>query len=228
MQPRLKSSVKWTKLPQEITDQIRELFKQNFQNELQNSEVIVEGRIYKEEILLRVGYLEKGRLTQNNFEISMNYKLTQEESATKTLHVCVDAAGSLMAEYFEADEEVELPYTWTEFPFEGKKVWLQFSTTNSNLEKQANALLGEDDEALVQGEVDDSEDVGTDVDDEFSDDDADPDSDEEFDVEDDEDLDSDDDSDDDNDDAESEDDETDEDDESPRFKKPRKNKKSLH
>lgn len=165
MQPRLKSSTKWTKLPQDVTDQIRELFKQNFQKELQNAEVVVEGRIYKQEILLRVGYLEKGRLTQHNFEISMDYKLTKADSALSTLHVCIDAAGSLMAEFFESEGEAELPLAWSEYPFEGKKVWLQYSTTNTALEKQANALLGEDEDALVQGEVDEAEDVGTDDDD---------------------------------------------------------------
>src|SRR5690606_2175681 len=76
-----------------------------------------------------------------------------------TLHICVDAAASLMAEHFESKGELELPYSWTEYPFEGKKVWLQFSTTNTQLEKQANELLGEWNEGLVQGEVDEADDV---------------------------------------------------------------------
>lgn len=178
MQPRLKSSTKWTKLPSDITDQIRELFKQNFQKELKDCQVIVEGRLYKEEILLRVGYLRKGVLTQKNFEISMDYKLTTEDSAMKSLTVCVDAAGALMAEHFEAEEALELPVIWTEFPFEGKKVWLQFSTTNTDLEQQANALLGESSDSLVQGEVEEADDVGQDdeeslPDDEFSEDESD-------------------------------------------------------
>lgn len=169
MQPRLKSSKKWTQLPQDVSDQIRELFKQNFQKELGNSHVLVEGRIYPQEILLRVGYLEPGRLTQNNFEISMEYKLNNQESALKTIHTCVDAAGALMADHFESNGEVELPYSWTEYPFEGKKVWLQFSTTNTSLEKQANQLLGEDEDSLVQGETEEAMDVETsqDLEDEF-------------------------------------------------------------
>lgn len=159
MQARLRSSVKWTNLPQEVTDQIRDLFVQNFQVQLKGAKIFVEGRIYKEEILLRVGYLEQGRLMQVNFEVSMDYKLTKEDSALVTLGTCVDAAGSLMAEYFEAEGELELPLSWAEYPFDGKKVWLQHSTTNTDLEKQANDLLGEDEESLIQGETDEADDI---------------------------------------------------------------------
>lgn len=184
MQPRLKSSTRWTPLPQDVILQIRDLFKENFQNELKGADIIVEGRIYPQEICLRVGYLEKGRLAQYNFEVSMDYKLTQADSALKCLSHCVDAAGSLMAEHFDDPENPpELPYSWTESDFDGKKVWVQHSTVNSALEKEASQLLGEDDENLVQGEVDDteleaSEELEEDLDQE-SDEDLDSDSDDE-------------------------------------------------
>lgn len=202
MEPRLKSSVKWTQLPPDITAQIRDLFKQNFQKELANAEIVVDGRIYKQEILLRVGYLEKGRLVQNNFEISMEYKLTQQDSALNTLYICVDAAAALMADHFESDGTLELPYSWAEYPFEGKKVWLQFSTTNTQLEKQANELLGEWNEGLVQGEVEEAEDVGEESDDDIEDEEIEIEAEEEqeFEEDDDQDLDDDDDDDDDPDD----------------------------
>lgn len=156
MKPRLKSSTKWTNLPPDVTVQIQQVFEQNFQKELQKARIIVEGRLYPHEILLRVGYIETGRLTQNNFEISMDYVSGTEDAALNTIHTCVDVAASLMTEYFEAEGELEIPKIWTEFPFEDEKVWLQFSTENSSLEKQANELLGDWDDSLVQG--DDSED----------------------------------------------------------------------
>ena len=181
MQARLKSSTKWTQLPEDVTRQIHDLFQQNFQKELGKSQVLVEGRIYKEEILLRVGFLEPGRLAQMNFEVSMDYKLTAEDSAINTLGTCVDAVGSLMAEYFESQGEIELPLSWAEYPFEGKKVWLQHSTTNTSLEKQAQQLLGEDPEALVQGEDEqaliDNEDLVDEEDSDTEDDDDDGDGD---------------------------------------------------
>lgn len=166
MQPRLKSSTKWTNLPQDVASQIQNVFEQNFQKELGNARVIVEGRLYPQEIVLRVGYIEPGRLTQNNFEISMDYNPESENSALDTIHILVDVAASLLTEHFEDNEgELEIPNIWTEFPFEEHKVWLQHSTENTSLEKQANELLGEWDDSLVQ-EISDEEaeeDIGEEI-----------------------------------------------------------------
>lgn len=172
MHPRLKSSTKWTNLPQDVTSQIQKVFEQNFQKELGQSKIIVEGRLYPHEILLRVGYLEKGRLTQNNFEVSVDYHSENENSALENIHLCVDVAASLLTEHFEAEGDLEIPTSWTEFPFEDKKVWLQFSTENTSLEKQANELLGEWDDSLVQealdAEEEEYEEVGAEDDSESS------------------------------------------------------------
>ncbi|MEK2645581.1 hypothetical protein [Bdellovibrio sp. BCCA] len=158
MNPRLKSSKKWTAFPKEYSDQIQAVFKENFAQYLEEGELIIEGRIYTEEIMLRVGYLEKGRLAQANFEVSMNYS-QDDADAVKRIHNCVDAAASMMMEYFENDGEVDFPYTWKEYPFQGKKLYLQFSTENSSLEAQANKLLGVDDESLYHDEDESDEDA---------------------------------------------------------------------
>ena len=177
MQPRLKTSTRWTPLPPDVIDQIKTLIKENFQNELKNSQIFVEGQIYPQEICLRVGFLENGRLSQQNFEVSMEYKMNDTgDSALQCLSHCVDVAGSLMAEHFENPENPpELPYTWTESEFEGKKVWVQFSTENSDLEKKASQLLGEDDDGLYRGDLESEESSETDMEseDEDSDDDGD-------------------------------------------------------
>jgi hypothetical protein len=73
----------------------------------------------------------------------------KEKDALERIHNCIDAAASMMADYFELEEEAEFPRTWQEYPFQGKSVFLQFTTENSDLEAQANALLGEDSDALV-------------------------------------------------------------------------------
>lgn len=160
MNPRLKSSKKWTTFPKEYSDQILAVFKENFAQYLTDAELILEGRIYPEEVTLRVGYLEKGRLAQANFEVSMNY--TQEDQdAVKRIHNCVDAAASMMLEYLENDGEVDFPYVWKEVPFQGKKIFLQFNTENSSLEAEANRLLGVNDEALLQEVSEDDEDALT-------------------------------------------------------------------
>lgn len=158
MNPRLKSSKKWTSFPKEYSDQILTVFTENFAQYLDQGELIIEGRIYPEEILLRVGYLEKGRLAQANFEISMNYS-QEDQDAVKRIHNCVDAAASMMLEYLENDGEVDFPYLWKEVPFEGKNLFLQFNTENSSLEAEANKLLGLDEDALLREVVENDEDA---------------------------------------------------------------------
>lgn len=173
MQPRLKTSTRWTALPHDVISQIEALFRENFQKELKGAKIMVEGKIFSQEILLRVGFLEPGRLTQMNFEVSMGYKLTKEDSAISSLSICVDVCGSLMAEHLEDPENApELPFSWTEIDFEGKKVWIQHSTTNTELEKKASSLLGEEEPTLVQGD-EEAEDVGLEADDETGDEDED-------------------------------------------------------
>jgi hypothetical protein len=152
MQPRLKSSKKWTAFPPEYSEQIETVFKENFKTQLANGKLVIEGRIYPQEIMLRVGILQKGRLAQANFEVSMDYSSAKKD-AVERIHNCIDAAASMMAEYFENDGVVEFPLIWGEFPFQGQKLYLQYNTENSDLEAQANALLGAaGDDALVHEE----------------------------------------------------------------------------
>lgn len=158
MNPRLKSSKKWTSFPKDYLNQMQVVFKENFAQYLDKGELVIEGRIYPEEITLRVGYLEKGRLAQANFEVSMNYSQSDQD-ALERIHNCVDAAASMMMEYLENDGEVDFPYVWKEVPFQGKKIYLQFNTENSSLEEAANKLLGIDEETLLHEENDNEEDA---------------------------------------------------------------------
>lgn len=172
MKPRLKTSSKWTAFPAELTLQIAQIFKQNFGSQLPKAQFIVEGQIYPREILLRVGYIEPGRLAQNNFEVSLEYAVAEGENAVSAIHLCVDAAGSLLQEFIEGtsassneaenETEFDLPRTWTEYPFQGKKIFLQYTTVNTNLEAQADALLGEtaDDSLVKEEEADEEENSG--------------------------------------------------------------------
>lgn len=143
MQPRLKSSKKWTGFPSEYTEQIETVFKENFSKQLNTGKLIIEGRIYPEEILLRVGINQKGKLAQVNFEVSMDYN-SNKKDAVERIHNCIDAAASMMLDYFESEGDVEFPRVWQEYPFQGHTLFLQYSTENTELESQANILLGED------------------------------------------------------------------------------------
>lgn len=159
MNPRLKTSKKWTAFPKEYLAQIEEVFTQGFKQKIEGAKLVVEGRIYTEEIVLRVGVLEKGRLKQANFEVSCQFS-PKAKDAVDRIYDCIDASASMMAEYFDSDGEAEFPYVWKEYEFNGRKLYLQFSTLNSDLESQANALLGETSPDLVVEEVpEDAEDA---------------------------------------------------------------------
>lgn len=160
MKPRLPSSKKWTAFPKEFIQQIREAFKENFAKELKAAELIIEGRIYPQEILVRIGYLEAGRLKQANFEVSVEYSQSRNDAAA-SINDAVDAAASLMLEYFEKEKEtegdVDFPLIWKEVPFNNRKLYMQFSTVNTKLEAEADALLGASEESLVNDEPEDVE-----------------------------------------------------------------------
>jgi len=157
MQPRLKTSKKWTAFPKEYTDQIQSVFNENFSDMMGANKLVIEGRIYTTEVMLRVGLAQPGRLSQANFEVSMDYDPVKKDAVDR-IHNCIDAAASMVMDYFETDGESDFPRTWQEFPFQGKKLFLQFTTENTDLEAQANALLGEVEDALVL-EADENEDA---------------------------------------------------------------------
>lgn len=155
MKPRYKISQKWTAFPAEFAEQIRLVFVQNFEKQLGKAmSLSVDGRIYQKEITLRIGLHSKGELKHFNFEASIDLPpnpANDENKIFETISVAVDALASLVAEYFENDQEIEIPYTWTESKLDGKSVWIQHSTENPDLEAEANKLLGlEDDEAILR------------------------------------------------------------------------------
>lgn len=149
MQPRLKTSKKWTAFPREYAAQIEEVFRRSFSGKIGDQTLVIEGRIYSEEVMLRVGLHSGGRLRQANFEVSMSYS-PKEADAVERIHNCVDAAASMMMDYLESDGEVDFPLTWKGYPFQERTIYLQFSTVNTELEAQADALLGRDATPLVQ------------------------------------------------------------------------------
>lgn len=162
MTPRLSSSKSWTDLPAEFTAKVQTVFLNQFKHEAAQGEFLIEGRIYPEEIVLRAGYLEKGRLKQINFEASMDRPKAQptDDSSEQTstmdrLYICIDVLGSLMEEYFEmdAEDEIDLPLRWRAYDFDNETVYLQHSTENTRLEEEADRLLGVSDKTLIHEEA---------------------------------------------------------------------------
>jgi len=156
MEPRLPFSSKWTPIPKELAHQITEVFEETFSSYLKKGRICTEGRIYLREVLLRVGYWEKGRLKQNNFQVSIEYN-RDKDNMVKMIHLGVDCIASLLEQFFAAPKEEDFPHTWTRFEVEGREVFLQYNTENSELEAAADEILGEGEEGLLRGENEDEE-----------------------------------------------------------------------
>lgn len=148
MTPRDPSSKNWTALPLEFREKAAQVFNQNFKAESMEGDFFIEGRIYPLEIIMRAGYIEKARLKQTNFEVSIEH--SPDEKAMEKLFLGIDVLGSVFETHFEhireeEIEDVEYPVNWEEFDFDDQKVHLRFSTANTKLEAEANKLLGVDD-----------------------------------------------------------------------------------
>lgn len=157
MQPRLSSSRQWTALPKELITQVNSIFRQNFKEAIGAGKIEVDGRIYPGEILLLIGYRAPKGLKQSNFEISMTYK-REKDNVLKLLHLAVDAAASLFEQFFAAENDHDFPRIWESVQFEGRELFIQYTTTNTELESEADKLLGlKGDERLAEGDWDPDE-----------------------------------------------------------------------
>ena len=150
MNPRIQSKAPWTTIPEEFAFKVLSALEDEFPKQSKNGEFLVEGKIFDNEILMRIGYLEKGRIRQINFEASVDYD-REKSNTLDTFYICIDALGVWMNEYFtqiEQDEDVDLPLEWRASDFKNQTVFFQFSTVNSRLELEADRLLGITSEAL--------------------------------------------------------------------------------
>jgi hypothetical protein len=163
MQPRLSSSRKWTALPKELMQQIRSVFKETFKQQIGKGKIEAEGRIYPEEILVSVGYRPETGIKQCNFQVSIAYKKDKDD-VLKLINIAVDAAGSLFDQLFSAENDQEFPRLWQEVDFEGRMIFVQYSTENSELEAEADQILGSDaaKAGIAGGDWDEGDDVDPD------------------------------------------------------------------
>jgi hypothetical protein len=169
MEPRLKTSKKWTPYPTELLEQIREVVEVFFADyEVGNGKFVIEGEIYPEEVLLRIGISRPGQLRQDNFEASLQYDV-KNDKPLDLIHMMTDFLGEAWINYLEDEPEDEsLPRQWQKNYFENREIHLRYSTANSELEAQANALLAAGGaKQLVYGD-DDSAEAEMDSDGEFT------------------------------------------------------------
>src|SRR5579872_5479945 len=114
IQARLKTSKKGTDLPLDYIKMVKEVITKSFKKHLKGKSVIVEGKIYPEEILLRIGFKDNDSIRQKNFEASVNFSV-KDKNALQQINLCIDSLGSMIDQYFKDGEEIDLPVVWTEF-----------------------------------------------------------------------------------------------------------------
>lgn len=112
-----------------------------FKSGLTGTVLVVEGRIYSHEIGLRVGFRQATELRQNNFEVSLDFD-PSKENALEQIYRLIDVLAVVMNEYFEGKPSSTLPTFWKEIQFEGRPVFFQFTTVNTDLEAVADEILG--------------------------------------------------------------------------------------
>lgn len=148
MEPRLKSSTQWTPFPEDFITEILKMVKKTFPTMVAQGDFLAEGRIYKDEVLFRLGFLESGRLRQLNFETSLP---ASQKHALAQINASIDAAATMLQTYIE-EPETDFPRDWKEVGFGNKKVYMRLSTVNTKLESDADTILGLNEKKLVQNE----------------------------------------------------------------------------
>lgn len=151
MQGRLKSSKQWSPFPTELCEQTQEVLHERFAEEyaLDDANFVVEGFIYKEEIIGRYGLQIKNQLKQHNFEVSIEFN-SEKEKALEVIQSSMDVIEHLWTELLEEDlEDADLSKTWQSLPYKKKMYFYRYSTVNSSLEQEANKLLEQYEKKLI-------------------------------------------------------------------------------
>jgi hypothetical protein len=156
MKPRLNTSKKSVGLPVDYTKMVTEVIAKNFKKYAKDKKVIVEGWIYNEEIIVRIGFQATTGVAQRNFEASVDYS-PKKKDVMDQVNAAIDALGSMIDQWIKSDEDLELPTTWHKFDMDGKAIYLQTSTENSSLESEADKLLAELDELDDEDEDDEDQ-----------------------------------------------------------------------
>jgi hypothetical protein len=154
MQPRRSDSKKWTALPKDYLESVHTTITTQYKKDLKEVEVVVEGRVYDREVLVRIGFLPSRRLKQHNFELAFDVPEAKDQVLIK-LNTSLDFLGSVFTEFFakegfeNSEYEESLPILWKPVSFSKDLLHFQYSTVNSRLESMADEWLSKQDAALV-------------------------------------------------------------------------------
>jgi len=165
IEPKNTNNLAFTKLPEELLETITEVFCENFEEQAKNGKFLCFGQVHQSELVLRVGYIENGSIGQINFDTS-NVASGSEAQIIASLEEMVFATKELFLDYFKNKNLESFSYHWNPLTTSEKtgQVFYKMDSTNTELEREANALLGENFEAdetngLIIGEMSDSEEI---------------------------------------------------------------------
>ncbi len=134
---------KFENLPEDFVKLVEKSVAENYTDLLQKQTVHADGRIYPNEVILRVGFRNQDGIRQWNFLASTDHD-PKEKNALDQLYLCLDALQSMFEEALQSEFEIDFPMDWKEFSWESGSIFLKHDTVNTKLEAEADALLGED------------------------------------------------------------------------------------
>jgi len=127
----------YSKLPIELTKAISEEFEDTFKK----SGFRTFAHVYLNEIVLRVGHSPKSSIKQVNFDLTSEIE-PQGEEPIQILERLIDCAKELFQSYFEHNDIEKFSPSWAKVA--NTNIDYKFDGTNTDLEDDANKLLGED------------------------------------------------------------------------------------
>ncbi len=140
--PKNKRNTAYTPLPTELLTAIKNNFKEDFEKHGNKGSFFTFGRVYQGEIILRIGYVKKNSLMQINFDTSIQ-TINSKLSVIESLESLVFSTKELFIDYFKNNNLEHFSYHWNLIN-EKSNVFYKFHSTNTELELQANILLGEE------------------------------------------------------------------------------------
>ena len=146
LESRKNKSSKSTKLPTEFSKQISDVFNEHFKKQVSGQPILVDSLLTGDEVVVRIGYNPKDtKLRQHNFEVSLDYDQKPATNLVSSVHLAIDALANILQEHLEKPNQDFSP-TWTAMTLEKREFFYRYTAENSELEKQANELLGIDEQ----------------------------------------------------------------------------------
>jgi len=159
--PKNPNNKTFAKLPAEVTKALEEELAETFGEASKSGAFLCQIRVYRTELVLRAGYTKNGEIKQVNFDISKD-TLPEKPEPVKSLELLVAASKELFHNYFKNENIEDYSPLWADYADTGLSY--RYDGTNTSLESQADALLGEEesndsDEAMIEGDFSEMEEL---------------------------------------------------------------------